>query len=196
MSAEERERWDARYRERGDQPAGEPSALVTGLDPLLPRAGRALDLGGGDGRHALWLARRGLQVTIADVSPEGLGRARRLAAAAGLALETVELDLDEATSLPPGPWALLLCFHCLWRPLPARAAAALAPGGLLVWVQPTVRNLERHPHPSARFLLAEGEMARLAGDGGLEVVRLEEGWSVEGRHEALLVARRPPQLSR
>jgi hypothetical protein len=61
---------------------------------------------------------------------------------------------------------------------------------LLVWVQPTVRNLERHPHPGARFLLAEGEMAGLARGSGLETVRLDEGWSVEERHEALLVARR------
>lgn len=195
MSTADRERWDARWSERRGEPPAAPSRLVTALDPLLPRAGRALDLAGGAGRHAVWLALRGLAVTLADVSPVALELARAAADRAGVALEPLALDLDEVDAgrapFPAGPWELVLCFHCLWRPLPARAASALAPGGLLLWVQPTARNLERHEHPSARFLLAEGELARLsAAVPALEVLRLDEGWSVEGRHEALLLARR------
>jgi hypothetical protein len=60
---------------------------------------------------------------------------------------------------------------------------------MLVYVQPTRRNLERHAHPSARFLLEEGELGRLAEDLG--VLRLEEGWSSSGRYEARLLARKP-----
>ena len=205
MSEADRERWDERWAARAAEARGpgEPSALLLALDPLLPRAGRALDLAGGAGRHALWLLARGLEVSVVDVSPVGLAQARAAAAAAGLAsrLETRELDLERVEAgqapfpaspqFPRGPWALILCFHFLWRPLPREAARALVPGGLLLWVQPTVRNLERHAHPSARFLLGEGEMAALAAAvPQLEVVRLDEGWSVEGRHEALLLARR------
>ena len=186
MSESEREKWDARWRERGPVP-GPPSLLLTALD-LLPDQGRALDLAGGNGRHALWLAERGLSVTLLDVSAVALEQAAAAARAATLPLETVCADL-ERDPLPAGPWDLILSFHYLNRDLWPRFPELLAPGGILVFVQPTRRNLERHERPGADFLLEEGEAARIAS--GFEVVRLEEDWSAEGRHEALLVARRP-----
>lgn len=187
----DRARWDARYREEGPC-ARQPAALITGLDELLPRRGRALDVAGGAGRHAVWLARRGLDVTLVDVSPVGVDLARQAAAAAGVALDARVLDLErERESLPPGPWDLIVDFHYLQRSLFPALAAALAPGGLLVFVQPTRSNLERHPRPGPAHLLDDGELARIAASLPLEVVRLDEGWLEEGRHEARLVARRP-----
>jgi hypothetical protein len=38
-------------------------------------------------------------------------------------------------------------------------------------------------------VLEDGELPSLVR--GLEIVRLEEGWLAEGRHEARVVARRP-----
>jgi len=46
------------------------------LDRFLPTTGRVLDLGGGPGRYAEWLAKRGLRVVLADASPELLEIAR------------------------------------------------------------------------------------------------------------------------
>jgi SAM-dependent methyltransferase len=153
----------------------------------LPRRGRALDAAGGAGRHTLWLASRGLDVTLVDVSDVAVTLAR----AAGIADARV-WDLEEQGA-PPGPWDLILSFHYLHRPLFAAYAEALAPGGMLVVVQPTRRNLERHPRPPAPFLLDEGELPRLVP--GLELLRYDEGWLEEGRHEARLLARRPARVS-
>jgi tellurite methyltransferase len=75
MPESDRERWNARYREEAAIPP--PSPFLVGLDALLPRTGRALDVAGGPGRHALWLARRGLDVTLADVSDVALEVAGR-----------------------------------------------------------------------------------------------------------------------
>jgi len=187
MSEADRLKWDERWRERGADP-GEPSALLTSLADLLPTRGRALDAGGGAGRHALWLARRGLDVTVADVSPVALTLARDAAAREGLPLHTSALDLEH-DALPAGPWDLILSFHYFERALLPAFASALAPGGVLVVVQQTRSNLLRHGHPSSRFLLEDGELARLVPHG-LSVVRSEEGWLGEGRHEARIVARR------
>ncbi|MFT3768254.1 MAG: class I SAM-dependent methyltransferase [Minicystis sp.] len=187
MSEADRIKWDARWSERGADP-GEPSLLLTAISDLIPARGRALDVGGGSGRHALWLARRGLDVTVADISKVALSVARDAAARDGLAIHTTALDL-ERDPLPGGPWDLVLAFHYFERALLPAMAAALAPGGVLVVVQPTRSNLQRHAHPSARFLLDDGELARLV-PAGLTVVRCEEGWLAEGRHEAMVVARR------
>ena len=180
-------KWDARYAERGPQ-ARPPASFLELSSAHLPQAGRALDVAGGDGRNALWLAERGLGVTICDVSPEGLANAQALAAGRGLELETLALDLTSG-DFPAGPFDLILSFHYLQRDLFPRTARALAPGGVLLFCQPTRSNLERHAHPSARFLLADGELATLIPES-LEVVSLEEGWLDEGRHEARLIARR------
>lgn len=186
MSDADRDRWEARYRTSGP-PAKGPSAFLLSLDALLPRRGRALDVAGGAGRHALWLARRGLSVTLCDISETALALARRAAQAERLALETVAVDL-EAVPLPAGPWDVVLSFHYLQRDLFARWPDLLAPGGLLVFVQPTRSNLERFPKPGSSHLLEDGELPSLVQ--GLEVVRYDEGWLDEGRHEARLVARR------
>lgn len=204
MSEADRRKWDERWRAARAHGAAEaPSELLERLGagpgllaaeggaPLLPARGRGLDLAGGAGRHALWLARRGLHVTVADVSPVGLELARARAEAAGLAraVETLCVDFD-ADPVPGGPWDLVLSFHFLDRRVLAAVPDVLRPGGVLVVVHPTRTNLERHERPSARFLLDDGELARLVAPR-LSLIHYEEGWLLEGRHEACAVARRP-----
>jgi SAM-dependent methyltransferase len=182
----DRDRWNARYEAEDVVPP--PSPWLETLDALLPRAGRALDAGGGSGRNALWLAQRGLTVTLADFSPVALERAARKARARGLPLATLEVDL-EVEPPPAGPWDVVLCLYFLHRPLLAAAAALLAPGGLLLAAHSTRTNLERHPRPGPRHLLDDGELPGLVP--GLDLVQSEEGWLEGGRHEARIVARRP-----
>jgi SAM-dependent methyltransferase len=182
MPEHDRDRWDRRWRERaaaGDLVTA-PSSFLVGAAAHLPARGRAVDLAGGAGRHARWLAARGLDVTLVDISEAAL-------ALAGPGLHCVCADL-EVDAPPAGPWDVALIFHYLHRPLLARIPALLAPAGLLLFCQPTRRNLERHEHPSAAYLLAEGELPGLIGD--LQVLEYREDWSDEGRHEARLIARR------
>src|SRR5262249_12846260 len=148
-------------------------------------AGRALDVAGGAGRHALWLAQRGLDVTLADISPVALDIA--CAHAGNLSLRSHLFDAD-VEPLPAGPWDLLVCLHFFDRRLYRTFAGLLAPGGMLVVVHPTIVNLKRHPSPAAPHLLGPGELPTFAS--GLMILLADEGWTPEGRHEARLVARR------
>lgn len=168
------DKWDRIWSERGHAVSGH-SAFLDRVAELLPTQGRALDLAGGAGRNALWLASRGLEVTVCDKSAVGLELA------AGRGLRTLQRDV-EVEGPPPGPWDLVLIHHFLWRPVFARLDTAW-----LVFVQPTTTNLERHPRPSERFLLRPGEVQGLLA--GFEVLHLEEDWGPEGRHEARVVAR-------
>jgi tellurite methyltransferase len=186
MARDDREYWDGRYLAEAAVPA--PATFVTGLEDVLPRGGRALDVAGGSGRHALWMARRGLDVTLVDLSPVALELAAREASRRGLAVATIQADL-EREPLPAGPWDVVLCVAFLHRLLFPALAAALAPAGILAVEHPTRTNLTRHPRPGPAHLLEDGELPTLVR--GLEVVRYEEGWDDRGRHEARLVARRP-----
>lgn len=187
MSEADRQKWNTRYAEDGAPE--QPSSIITALDAELPRSGRALDIGGGGGRHALWLAKRGLTVTVADISERANAIAAAMAQRTGISLNILNLDAENQP-FPEGPWDLILSFHFLWRPLFRAAHQTLVPGGLLVFAQPTRKNLERHSKPSAAYLLAEGEAQSLARNEGLEILRCDEGWLSEGRHEVLLIARK------
>jgi tellurite methyltransferase len=186
MSDADRDKWDARYRTQGAESAV-PSPFLASLD--LPAPGRALDVAGGAGRNALWLARRGWDVTLVDISAEGLALART--AASDLPVTFLCADL-EREPLPTGPFDLVVSCYFLRRELFAAFSEVLAPAGLLVYEQPTRSNLQRHARPPAGFLLEDGELPALIQ--GLEIVRHEEGWFGEGdeaRHLARLLARKP-----
>lgn len=185
MAAGDRERWDASYS------AGRHTREVTPLwllelDSELPSTGRALDVASGTGTLARYWAARGLESLAVDVSPVALRLAREEAARDRLVLETLELDL-EAEPLPPGPFAAISCFHYLQRDLFPRMRERLGRGGVLACEIATVKNLERNPKPSARFLLQPGELRELCA--GLTLIHYSEDWR-DGRFLARALARK------
>jgi len=181
-----RSSWDNRYRERS-APV-DPAAFVTvELAPLLGSPGRALDLAGGAGRHGVWLATRGWDTTMIDTSEVAVALAAERAAEAGVDLRLVHSDLT-ADALPNGPWDLVLIVHYLQRDLFSPAIDLLADDGLIAFSIATELNLERRERPPRPYLLQEGEAPSLVD--GLQLLHYAEGWSIEGRHEARVVARK------
>jgi 2-polyprenyl-3-methyl-5-hydroxy-6-metoxy-1,4-benzoquinol methylase len=186
MGAGDRDRWNEKWSAAGVG-TDHRSKLVDLLEPWLPSSGRLLDIAGGGSAAALEFARRGLEVTVCDVSDVGLATARARADEHGLHLDTVELDLESAP-LPEGPWDVITLANYLQRDLFTATAERLAPGGLLGVVIATTANLERHDRPGRPFLLEPDELPELIE--GLDVVHHSEEWRANGRHEAHLVARR------
>lgn len=189
MSNLDRDKWNAKYTALAAAPR-EPSVVFLALEKYLPRTGRAIDIAGGGGRHSIWLARRGLDVTVADISAVGLNIAEQRAVERGLSIQTLEIDLEQSP-FPAGPWNLIVSVCYLWRPLFEAFPSALSSDGILTVVQPTKRNLERNDKPPGAYLLEEHELPRLAS--GLEIVHYEEAWLADGRHDAVLVARKTAQ---
>jgi cyclopropane fatty-acyl-phospholipid synthase-like methyltransferase len=182
----DRQRWNTKYSQ-GSHSTATPSQAIVELARFLPTTGRALDIAGGAGRHALWLAERGLDVTLADVSDVGLQLAADRARQANCDIQLLQIDLQDAP-FPSGPWDVIVSVHFLWRPLFTDFASGLAVGGKLIVVQPTRSNLQRHEKPPAPFLLEDGELPTLVA--GLHIEHYEEGWLADGQHEAVVVARR------
>jgi SAM-dependent methyltransferase len=134
----DRQQWDDRYASTDLVWTAEPNVFVVReLAGLAP--GRALDLGAGEGRNAIWLAERGWQVTAVDFSAVALAKAAKLAAARGApGITWVNADL-RGYQPPTGSFDLvLLAYIHLPRAesdaLLRAAAAALAPGGTLLFV--------------------------------------------------------------
>jgi SAM-dependent methyltransferase len=96
-----------------DEVPAELVALVEGADALP--AGRALDIGCGTGTQAVHLARAGWSVTGIDVVEKPLGKARRRATAAGVAVDWIRADVTRLPELGLAPGFSLLhdrgCYH-------------------------------------------------------------------------------------
>ncbi|MEV7404574.1 class I SAM-dependent methyltransferase [Streptomyces sp. NPDC091267] len=135
--------WDGFYADRSrpvpffvSKPDENLASLV---DRGLVKPGRALDLGCGPGRNAIYLAPMGFEVDAVDLSPTAISWAEDRAAEAGV---EVRFRCGDAFDLPTGepdrPYDLIYdsgCFHHLpphrrvsYRSLLDRA---LAPGGHL-----------------------------------------------------------------
>ena len=139
-----RERWDERYGTDELIWKAEPNRFVVEeLDALAP--GRALDVACGGGRNAVWLASKGWRVTGVDFSRAGLAKARRLAIDRGVEVTWVEADVVEWQ--PPMACFDLVVMAYLHLPSEqrhralARAADAVAPGGVLLVVGHDASNL-------------------------------------------------------
>lgn len=187
MSKYEREHWEQRYATEGAR-STEPAAFLREIAERLPTRSHILDVGGGSGRNALWLARRGHTLTIADISPNALAIASAAAASANVSIETIQADFDEDV-IPSGPWDVIIDFHFFKPRLFTHFKEQLGPGGLLVFCQATVRNLERHEKPPRPYLLQQGEGWELLE--GWELIVAREGWSADNRHEFESLARVP-----
>ena len=183
--------WDERYRS-GEHTTREPSPLlIKAINDLKP--GRALDIACGVGRHAIYLAQQGWQVTAVDSSRVGIGILQQRATEAGLMIDAHVADLEGAEfEIGPGAYDLICNFYYLQRDLFVAIRAGLRPGGLVVAaIHLNDGNRDAKPHNPA-FLLEPGELQTLFSDW--EITYYREAASDEGGHHhdtAYLIARKP-----
>jgi len=146
-----------------------PSPWIVRFAAQLAPGARVLDVACGHGRNARWLAQRGCVVTAVDIDA---ACGASLADEPGIAF--VQADLEGA------PWPFggrsfdaVVVVHYLHRPLLPLLAAALAPGGLLLYETFAAGN-ERFGRPrNPDFLLQPREL--LQAFGALRVLAFEDG---------------------
>jgi tellurite methyltransferase len=136
MSVDEREMWERKYRE-GSHGLSEPDPLLPYgyeefIHPLFPNGGKALDVAGGVGRHSIFMAEHGWQVTLVDISAEGVAQARRNAEQLGKQVEYQVTDLTAGPCELPR-YDLVMVFFYLERGIFGQLAKAIRPGGLLMY---------------------------------------------------------------
>ena len=152
-----------------------------------PTGRKALDVACGAGRHAVWLAENGWNVTTTDISLEALRRAQARASEQGVRLALYCQDLETA-SFPANYFDLIICFYYLQRDLFPVLNAALRPGGLIVYKTYTT-DQQRFPggptHPL--HLLQPQELL----DAFLDFRVLSYQGTVKDRGVAQLIAQKP-----
>lgn len=138
--------WDDRYAASELVWSAEPNQFVAQECADLP-PGRAVDLAAGEGRNAIWLARRGWRVTAVDFSQVALDKGARLAGDT-----PVDWVCSDATTWQGEGYDLALIAYL--QVTPERRAAA-------------VRNAFDALAPNGTFLLVAHDSSNLTeGSGG------------------------------
>lgn len=156
--------------------AGNSEVLVREPNRLLVEAvrnrkpGRALDVGMGQGRNAIFLAKNGWAVTGFDSSDEGVRQAKAEAVRLGLQL-TASVDTIEAFAFGAEQWDLIVLTYEPTKAIAPKVVGALRPGGIVVVED---RHLDtKRVWPAGTF----GDNELLSLFAGLRVLRYEDVWA-------------------
>ncbi len=159
-----RDNWNEIYR-NGLGFAREPNRLL--VETVKgKRPGTALDVAMGQGRNALHLAAQGWKVTGVDISDEGIRIAKEQAGKRKLALETVNVNIDEY-DFGKSRWDLVTMIYAgdkvAWI---EKIKPSLKPGGLFI-----VEYFAKQPDGGDGGF-APGQLAQLFASG-FEILRDE-----------------------
>jgi tellurite methyltransferase len=200
-------RYDQAYRDVPDYFGGEPTEILTEYYHLQDKTRPVLDIGAGQGRNSLYLARRGYTVDAVDPSPVGLEAIDKIAETENLPIRTYPVGFEDFTA-ENGPYAGILLFGVI-QVLPrdeadllaARIRTWLADGGLVFIAAFSTEDpsYER----SAAQLKRAGPNSFITGDNEYrtylerdEILRLFSGFNVvhhqEGMGPAHRHGNRPP----
>jgi SAM-dependent methyltransferase len=145
---------------------------IAAPDPLVVRfasglrAGTALDLACGSGRHAVWLAKQGWTVTAVDVSSSAIAILQERDAS----VDTRVADLTRGEfTIEASAYDLVLISRYLQRDLFEPAKRGVKPGGVLI----AIVLLENPAEEPGRFRAKPGELRSFFD--GWEILHSYEG---------------------
>ena len=183
-------KWNSRWREKAAKANWQADPWLQRIRPLLLQ-GTVLDIACGMGRNAIYLAEEGFVVTAVDISPVALELLEQQATQRKLHIKTAQLDLENDSILPTGPFDLLLNFFYLHRPLLAQELSRVRPGGIAVVRTFSQAGSEQFGEVRPEISLRPGELLEIFS--GWTILQHEEGLepSAKGGSLAGIVARRP-----
>jgi len=185
------EQYNDLYRSGSTVFTRQPNALlVAAVKDRKP--GRALDVGMGQGRNSIYLAKLGWDVTGFDSADEGVTQAKAEAARLGLKINA-EVNTIEAFDFGQEKWDLIVLTYEPTKAIAPKIPSALRPGGIVVVED---RHIDTKRVWPVGTTLTDNELLSIFP--GLRILKYEDewarpDWSAKGVSERLvrIVAEKP-----
>jgi SAM-dependent methyltransferase len=173
--------WDHRYSSERIWSGNPNGSLVAEVADLA--AGRALDVGAGEGGDAIWLAEKGWKVTASDISPRALDRIRAEADRRGLPVACAWADANAGQPFAREGFDLVCAAYASIPRTPDlrgvhNVIEAVAPGGTLVILSHDLDAMRDPAHQHRPF----DPDAYLHVEDFAAVLKDAPGWTIES-HE-------------
>lgn len=158
-SKDERTFWNRKYNRASYIFGKSPAKFLAQNYHYIPIGSKVLDIGMGEGRNAVFLARKGYNVTGIDISSVAISKARYLAKEFGVRIKTILASIMQY-NFPPKSFDAIICFYFVDRKLNEKILSWLKPGGILIYEaytdhQRKVKGSEKY---DKRYLLRPGEL--------------------------------------
>lgn len=162
----DRDKWNSKFKERTSGLMAPEPYLLRNENHLVE--GSLLDVASGDGRNALYFAKKGFSVSALDLSDVALQRLEGFAVDAGVNVELINMDLDEAdfrglVSESGGFDNIIMTY---FKPAPelwGMLSEILKPGGSLVYVTFNIKHHELNGFPK-EFCLQPEELVNVSSE--------------------------------
>ena len=141
----------------------EPTQFLVENIALLPK-GRALDVGMGAGRNAIYLAKIGFEVEGVDISPEAVSNALELARKFGVTIRAQSADLEGNYYIKKGAYDVIICFNYLQRSLIPQIKDGLRKGGMVVYETFIIDQVQFGKPRNPDYLLKHNELLNMFRD--------------------------------
>lgn len=157
--------------------------------PTLNKRPKALDIGCGGGRDAIYLAKHRIDVTAIDSEARVLKRSKALAQLSGANVKFKCCDIKKAGCLPELNIDLITMVRFLNRDAYDYIRKVLNPGGVVL-IQTFVEGVEAFGSPkNPNFILKQNELAEVFSDFSVIVDRMDE--LPDGRPIKSFIAQKP-----
>ena len=136
--------WNTRYSESGFAYGIDPNDFLVSVSSKLP-IGNCLSLAEGEGRNAVYLAKKGHKVTAVDSSDVGLLKADKLAQSNNVSLNTIHCDLHDY-KIPKSQFDSIISIFChvpvvTRKQIHKDVVSGLKPGGIFVLEAYTAKQI-------------------------------------------------------
>jgi tellurite methyltransferase len=165
--------WDKRYSKRTFIYGKAPAKFLSENYDFIPYGASVLDMGMGEGRHAVFLAQKGYKVTGIDLSSVAVKKASLLAKEFGVKIKTLVASLKKY-KMPPESFDAVICFYWVDREMVEKIKTWLKPGGVLIYEGYNLgqRKKPAHKNEPKEYFLKKQELLTLFK--GMEILKFEE----------------------
>ncbi len=183
----DKNRWNKIYKKhKGYMFGKEPAQFLAQNVSTLP-IGKALDIAMGEGRNAIFLAKKGFDVEGVDISEVAIQKAKRLARENNVKIKTTIADLNKY-QIAPNTYDVIIVFYYLQRSLIPQIKQGLKPNGVVVFETNTVEQLKYDKTLNKSYLLEKEELKNFFKDFTfLKYAETDDGKNAV----ASLIARKP-----
>ena len=165
--------WDKKYASDQYIFGKAPAKFIATNYEYIPRGSNVLDVGMGEGRNAVFLARKGYKVVGVDISSVAIKKALSLAKEFSVRIESVVSSMEKY-NMAEGTLDAIICFYYVDRRLNEKLVKMLKPGGIMIYEAYTMlqRKVKGSENYEVKYLLKPGEL--LGMFPGMKVLKYEE----------------------
>ena len=165
--------WDRKYSGEKYLYGKAPAKFLAKNYDYIPSRSKILDIGMGEGRNAVFLARKEYVVTGIDISAVAIKKARMLAREFGVRITSIFASIHEY-QIPKNSFDAIICFYFVDRELNKKIVSWLKPGGILIYEASTEMELlnSKATTTDMKYLLRSGELLTMFPT--LKILKYEE----------------------